>query len=290
MNLSSKRGLQIDNFTIMRLEDIISNSDGNPDLSLYINGASSFCCILILEKDATHIVNSKEYYVRKGECFFIMQDSVQTFIKESEYKGIIAMFTEIFIFRYGSRSASNFLCDRRKRLINLTAIYHNPNRDNIINFIFKYPEIEGNYRDSRVGTMFIAYILKMFESGMTNAYRAYFLSNNDIFRKFNRLLIDNSMNSRDAKEYAKELGVSYGVLNRVCKNSVNMTPKKCIDYILIIEAKRQLFTTNRSIQDIALDLNFDGASNFSKYFKKQTGILPLKFKERVYQCNCTPPK
>lgn len=285
MNIDSSKCIQADNFAVMQLEYLIAKSGKTPNLSLYIGGTPLFYCILTFEQDTTHKVDSNKYFVKKGECLFVMPGSTQEFDKEIEYRGIISIFTESFIFRYGSKSTSNLICERRKRVINMAVIYNNPNNSDIINFIFRYSEIGGNYRDSRIGTMFVSYILKMFEANVTDKYLNHLISKNKIFMAFNQLLIDRKIESRDAKDYAKEMGISYGILNRACKNSVNLTPKNCIDYVLTIEAKQQLFTTSKSIKEISFYLNFDGTSNFSKYFKKQTGMLPLQYKEMIYQCS-----
>lgn len=258
----------------------------SPNLSLYLNGESSFYCILKFEQDSIHEVGSKMHRVKKGECLFVPPGSIQKFAKEREYKGVIYIFTEYFMLRYGSISTSNYLCERRKRIINDSVVFNIINNIDVSNVIFEYSNIGQNYKDSVIGTMFVTYILRMFETNMTDQHLTdHYFSKNKIFYTFNQLLISRKIKSRDAKEYAKEMNISYGILNRACKDCVNWTPKNCIDYVLIVEAKRQLLITNRSVKEIALDLNFDETSNFSRYFKRHTGVLPHNYKDKIYKCN-----
>ncbi|MEO0754447.1 MAG: helix-turn-helix transcriptional regulator, partial [Pseudomonadota bacterium] len=51
-------------------------------------------------------------------------------------------------------------------------------------------------------------------------------------------------------------------------------------------ARKQLMTSDKSIQAIAFELGFDTASNFSRSFKQWTGVTPSAFRER--QINGAP--
>jgi AraC-like DNA-binding protein len=51
----------------------------------------------------------------------------------------------------------------------------------------------------------------------------------------------------------------------------------------LIEAKRYLLHTDNTINEIAEILLFSDASNFVKYFKKNTGFTPAQFRKHYFQ-------
>jgi YesN/AraC family two-component response regulator len=50
---------------------------------------------------------------------------------------------------------------------------------------------------------------------------------------------------------------------------------------VILEAKKLIHLTHKSMKEIAAELNFDDENYFSRYFKKHTGIPPSQFRESV---------
>ena len=50
---------------------------------------------------------------------------------------------------------------------------------------------------------------------------------------------------------------------------------------MILEAKKQIHLTYKSIKEIARDFGFEDEFYFSRYFKKEVGISPKKFREKV---------
>ena len=51
-----------------------------------------------------------------------------------------------------------------------------------------------------------------------------------------------------------------------------------ISYVVIMDAKAKLKSTDMTIQEIAYSLNFPNASFFGKYFKRYVGMTPLDFR------------
>jgi AraC-like DNA-binding protein len=47
---------------------------------------------------------------------------------------------------------------------------------------------------------------------------------------------------------------------------------------LLLEIKRLLFHTNLSITEIANHFNFEDQSYFTKFFKRETGMTPLRYR------------
>jgi len=81
-------------------------------------------------------------------------------------------------------------------------------------------------------------------------------------------------------EYADRLGYSSRTLNRLARQHTGLSAKELIDERVVLEAKRQLSHADASVSEIAEQLGFDDASNFSSYFRRQTRMTPGTFRTR----------
>ena len=98
-----------------------------------------------------------------------------------------------------------------------------------------------------------------------------------LFKEFNLLLESNYKESRNANFYANKLAITYKHLNEVCKEVSNKTAKNVIDDFLVLIAKRKLVNTSIKSTQLAYELGFEDSTNFTKYFKKNTGFTPKEF-------------
>ena len=67
-------------------------------------------------------------------------------------------------------------------------------------------------------------------------------------------------------------------LNSICKDNLGKTLTGVIQDRVILEAKRLFAYTDLNVNEIAARLNFDDVSYFIRFFKKQVGMTPEKFK------------
>ena len=98
-----------------------------------------------------------------------------------------------------------------------------------------------------------------------------------IFQKFTSLIEHNHPESRSANFYADKLAITYKHLNTICKELVNKTAKNVIDDYIILQAKRNLINSSLKSTELAFKLGFEDPTNFTKYFKKNTGLTPNSF-------------
>ena len=82
-------------------------------------------------------------------------------------------------------------------------------------------------------------------------------------------------------DYAVLLNISPNALAKITKNHFNKTLTNLITERIIIEAKRELYLTNKSIKEIAYELGYDDEFYFSRFFKKNTDISPKVYRETV---------
>lgn len=96
-------------------------------------------------------------------------------------------------------------------------------------------------------------------------------------RKFEELIERDFRQNKSVKEYAGQLYVSEKHLNRIVKSCLNKTTSQLINERIVLEAKRMLMNAENSVSQIADELGFSESSYFIRFFKKQTGITPLRF-------------
>jgi AraC family transcriptional activator of pobA len=84
---------------------------------------------------------------------------------------------------------------------------------------------------------------------------------------------------RTAKDYADRLAVHVNHLNKVLKENMGRTTTELISSRIIQEAKILLKQTDWNISEIAWCLGFEEVAHFSNFFKKQTTLSPLAFRQ-----------
>lgn len=84
---------------------------------------------------------------------------------------------------------------------------------------------------------------------------------------------------RTAREFADQLSVHVNHLNKVLKENTGKTTTELISTRILQEAKILLKQTNWNVSEIAYSLGFEEVAHFSNFFKKQTSVAPLAFRE-----------
>ncbi|MBB6369700.1 helix-turn-helix domain-containing protein [Chryseobacterium shigense] len=83
----------------------------------------------------------------------------------------------------------------------------------------------------------------------------------------------------ELNEIAGELAVSHKHLTDTIKKEKGQHPCFFYDEKIIDEAKKMIADSDRSIAEIARVFTYD-PSNFSKFFKKLTGVTPGEFRKQ----------
>ena len=94
--------------------------------------------------------------------------------------------------------------------------------------------------------------------------------------------IENDFKSKHTpKDYAVLLNISPNALAKITKKHFNKTLTDLIAERIIIEAKRELYLTSKSIKEVAYELGYDDEYYFSRFFKKNVNIPPQVYRETV---------
>lgn len=92
---------------------------------------------------------------------------------------------------------------------------------------------------------------------------------------------DNFKVKHSVSEYADLLNQTPSSLARITKNHFNKTLSDLITERIIIEAKRELYLTDKTIKEIAYELGYEDEYYFSRLFKNKTDISPQIYRNTI---------
>jgi AraC family transcriptional regulator, transcriptional activator of pobA len=104
-----------------------------------------------------------------------------------------------------------------------------------------------------------------------------------IYQQFIDLLQDDAHHTHHVQVFAEQLHISTRKLMDICQLYGHKTPKMMISEQLTATAKRLLQFSTMPVKAIAFQLNFSTPYQFSNFFKKQTTMAPLEFRNRFVQ-------
>lgn len=97
--------------------------------------------------------------------------------------------------------------------------------------------------------------------------------------KFHSLIDLHFKEEKSVTFYAGKLNITANYLNILCKRHFNASATQLIQNRVILEAKRLLHASEKSVKEIAFELGFYDLAYFSRFFKAQTGTSPRQFRE-----------
>ncbi len=98
---------------------------------------------------------------------------------------------------------------------------------------------------------------------------------------FQHLLEIYFLTERSVAFYASKLALSPNSFSKKIKQQLIKTPTQLIQERVVLEAKKLLHLTHKSVKEIAFELNFEDEFYFSRYFKKSVGLSPLHYRKNV---------
>lgn len=102
-----------------------------------------------------------------------------------------------------------------------------------------------------------------------------------VFQKLKNTIEKDFRTKHTASDYAKSLNVSTKSLAKITKTHFNKTLTELISERIIIEAKRELYLTNKAVKEIAFELGYQDEYYFSRFFKTNAGISPQMYRDTV---------
>ena len=103
-----------------------------------------------------------------------------------------------------------------------------------------------------------------------------------VTKAFKEILERNYTIAKRPAAYAQKLNLSTPYLNECVKNTTGYSVSHHIQQRIILEAKRLLYHSDKSVKQIATELGYDDYPYFSRLFTKATGMAALAFRNKNF--------
>lgn len=104
-----------------------------------------------------------------------------------------------------------------------------------------------------------------------------------VFHHFMVSLFRNYRAEREVAFYASQQHIQPHYFSTIIKEKSGLTPMQWIVRMVITESLQLLESSDLSIKEIAIKLNFPNQSFFGKYFKQYMGLSPKAYRENNYK-------
>ena len=151
-----------------------------------------------------------------------------------------------------------------------------------LSFILESLISEFNTSEAAQYDMLQAY-LKQFIILSVRIKKEFQVEKNDLetklFKDFSLLVEHHFKSIHSVTKYAQRLGLSPKSLAKHFQKVGVDTPSNVVKNRIVLEAKRQLLYSDKSVKQIAFDLGFNDAAYFTRFFTKLVSKSPLQFKK-----------
>ncbi len=257
------------------------------DIPLDMPHRIDFYHIMYITKGTgTHYIDFRPYPYSAGSILFISKGQVHAFEIRADIEGFLILFTDAFLSK--NLIHSDILSFYRLYNYHLHSPIMQPAETsgeifgNIINEIYT----EYRFPDEFAKEEILRLLLKLLLLKAERIKRSFTgkEKNSDWFLQFGVFrneLEKRFSETRNAKEYAQMMNISYKHLNEICKSAAGLTAKAFIDKFVILETKRRLAISDDSVKELSYQLGFDEPTNFVKFFKKHTRLSPAQFRKTL---------
>jgi len=239
-----------------------------------------FVLLIVIEGTGTHQIDLKEYSLKAGTVLKIAKGQVHSFQKKPTYKGYLIVFTEAFLLNYFSKSSINLISHFYNYYLVSPITYNKGLNEALLNQLIPELKIETTFgRKNIVASLLDLYLLRLERSVNSSQLLNSESKNYTKFIQFKNLVEVDFTSTRNVKDYAQKMLVSTKFLNQIVKEFTLNTAKSFIDNLVILEAKREIVSLDKSVKEIAFDIGFDEVTNFTKFFKNRMGVTPNEFRK-----------
>lgn len=245
----------------------------------------TFYEILWTEKGISkQTIDYKEYEVLPDSLFFISPNQVHQFEEWKPLTGGTILFTEdFFLLNHNNK-------DKLFELSFLDNFYANPciqldkrNFADIKQTIDLITNEQKRTDKSQTITQSLLHILlaqvqRCIDTATEKPVSKKYLI---LYKQFKSLLDKYFIENKTTTFFAQQLHITAHHLNLITKEVTGKTASNVIRARSILEAKRLLTFTDKTVSEIAFELNYTDSSYFAKSFKAETNLSPMAFKTKM---------
>ncbi|MES2748642.1 MAG: helix-turn-helix transcriptional regulator [Bacteroidota bacterium] len=242
-----------------------------------------YLLVLFTHGSGTHEIDFNQYEVKKGSLFILQPGQIHHWNLSDDSDGYIVFYSqEVYNLYFGNKQIEDYAFfqsaeSKPEIVLNEKELLE------IDGYFSKMHEESQGFKSKRIDK-----ILNLLDTINIELSRRYISEDhheshlyNYKIKEFKKILEQHFIFEKSPSFYASKMNISLKHLNRICKIILNKTATEIITYRVVLEAKRLLIHPNKSISQIADELQFINYSYFAKLFKKQTGISPSDFRNKL---------
>ncbi|PHN04171.1 AraC family transcriptional regulator [Flavilitoribacter nigricans] len=234
--------------------------------------------IYLTQGEGYHWIETEKFKIEAPELYFLQSGQLHCWQFTSIPRGYVILFKEEFFNFINEASILNLM----KNLTSVVNISMHGQQD--LTFIFEDIIQEFNsgneFSDQVINGYLRVLFSKLLQLSSTNATRA---TPNLLFDRFQKMITEKCPDLRNVNDFAQELQTTRQQLNSVCRRHSGKSASDHITGQLLLEAKRYILHTEKSMSEIAHLLNFNDTSYFIRFFKRHERVTPLQFRAQYFQ-------
>ena len=238
------------------------------------------------EGDFSHNIDFVSYPLREGRIYFIAPNQAHGWnskIYNKEYKGYLLTFNEEFLLT-GNSALEQHLQKLFNPLNKEPFIEFEPSK-----FIETFPTmylLEEEYKKEASDYFVMRSLLETlihYMARLKSESLGEMGLNCQRLVELGKVIEQHYKEQKSVEFYARELELSAKRLNEIAKETSGQTVTQMLHKRLLLEAKREMISQNKTIQTISDELGFENASYFARFFKKHEGISPTEFIAQMFK-------
>jgi AraC family transcriptional regulator, transcriptional activator of pobA len=269
-NISVKNKLEQQLFKISPFKEVIKRTKPHKH-------DAYFEIIYLSEGSGFHWIDTHKFQVNPPVVYFL-SGQLHYWEMTAIPKGFVLLFKEDF-FKQGEllnliRSLEGIVEINLSDTANLDFIFSEMVKE------YKAPSL--NSTDLIHGYLQVA-LVKLLRNKQLHESPAV-AGNDSFYRRFLHVIQNTQpISNLKVNEVASALNISPQHLNAILKKASGKSASELISEQVLLEAKRYLLHTDKTVSEIAFALSFTDPSHFVKHFKKSTGETPQAFRTRHFQ-------
>ncbi len=243
-----------------------------------------FYYVLLIESKAQFSIDMIDYEIDQKSCVFLSPYQYFQMKNNSEQSvQILSFHGDFYCIEYHKKEVAcngilfNNIYDTPYILLNEEQF------DEIARLFYKIKELQNQTESYEIALMkaYLQVILAICSKEKQLTLHQTNSQQYNEFSSFRELIEKHFLIEKSIAFYANHYSVSNEALSKKVKALYGKPPTVLIRERWVLEAKKQLHLTYKNINEIAFELGFDDEFYFSKYFKKEVGVSPKKYREQV---------
>lgn len=273
-------------FEIQSLQELFAKQKRLPFSIEQPHHVHFYHLIIITKGSGKHLIDFKSYKFQEGDILFIAPNQVHAFEINEHAEGSILLFTESFILKNINQTqfaALNALFNYHTSSPLMRKAY---NEKSDIGAALAALQTESCQPHNAISEEILRLqlnllLLKLARNKNILTQPIEHAEWKETFAQFRTLLERSYTTTRNASDFAEQIGVSYKHLNTICKAVVGSTAKEFIDAYVVLEIKRHIAMNSPATKELAVQTGFDEPTNLVKFFKRHTGQTPRMFMTKL---------